>query len=77
MFEGNFLNIPGRDGWESWLAVDEIAAAAGDISMVDDWALEDQRKTLPIVWKKEVDEVGTEAGLREFARSLSTAALSR
>ena len=36
-----------------------------------------QRKTLPTAWKKVVVELGTEAGFRELARPLSTAALRR
>lgn len=36
-----------------------------------------QRNTLPIAWRKEVEEVGMWAGRSELARSLSTAALRR
>lgn len=38
---------------------------------------DDQRKTLPIAWKKVVAEVGTRACLRELERPVSTAALRR
>jgi hypothetical protein len=40
-------------------------------------AAEDQRNTLLMDWRKEVEELGMEAERRELARSVSTAALRR
>lgn len=60
----------GRDG-----SVVEVGFGARAVTFDAGGVL--QRKTFPTAWKKVVLELGTEAGLRELARPLSTAALRR
>jgi hypothetical protein len=71
MVEGSLEMWAG--GWEGSVAGVVIGARAATVEAGGVL----QRKTLPTAWKKLVEELGTEAGLRELARPLSTAALRR
>lgn len=61
-FEGSLATAAGREGW----VVEDMKD--GD---------ELQRKTLPKDCQKEAEGLGMEAGFKELARSVSTAALTR